>query len=379
MGHQAQLSDHRLTVGVAPNVDTLYSLAWLDLDAGDFYLETPDFGPRYYSFQICESDTRTAAVFGQRTEGAHAPAVHIRRAGGGERSAPGYTTVTCDSRYVMIVGRILVEPTVSDDTDLVRELQNQIILRGPACDSCTTEADSPDLVVLDRNAEIFDPTGFIKSLENVLKDMNLDDLPGDIRHAVELLGMHGTPVSLTEDETAAVSAGLRDGFNMIEHHVRSLGRVANGWAINDNGSEFGSDYLLRATVAHAQIFVNPSTEAIYPVCELDSEGEELDGRSNRYQLVFDRDNLPPADAFWSVTMYHKHGLLVDNALGRYAIGDRTTSIKHGGGSTVIRIQSSEPDEGPDNWLPAPPGPFRLMLRLYSPREGRWVPPAVTRL
>jgi len=101
-------------------------------------------------------------------------------------------------------------------------------------------------------------------------------------------------------------------------------------------------------------------------------------------IRFDRGELPPADAFWSITMYGADRYLVDNPIDRYAIGDRTAGLRRGrDGSLTIHVQRDRP-RGPAaaNWLPAPAGSFRLAMRIYEPRRaaltGRWAPPPVRR-
>ena len=134
-------------------------------------------------------------------------------------------------------------------------------------------------------------------------------------------------------------------------------------------------------MAKNQIYVVPADEAVYPVTRVDGNGDRLDGR-NRYRLVL--DSPPPADAFWSLTVYGTPGPLIANPLDRYAIGDRTPGLARGDdGAVTISLQHDEPAEGTSNWLPVPAGPFHLMMRLYWPQppvlEGRWMPPPVERV
>ena len=147
--------------------------------------------------------------------------------------------------------------------------------------------------------------------------------------------------------------------------------------MNLQGSRFGDNYLLRAAVAKNQIYVVPADEAVYPVARIDGNGRPPDGR-NRYRLVLDP---PPADAFWSLTVYGTPGPLVANPLNRYAIGDRTPGlVRDREGRCQSHLQHDEPDDGTANWLPVPAGPFHLMLRLYWPQpavlEGSWYPPSI---
>ncbi len=133
---------------------------------------------------------------------------------------------------------------------------------------------------------------------------------------------------------------------------------------------------------------NDKIEAYYPLARRDAGGEQLDG-AHAYRIRF--DTLPPAKAFWSVTMYDTSydgvaGYLVENQIGRYLINSTTTGLLTGDdGSLTIHIQHDEPDteEGRANWLPAPPGPFYLAMRLYWPEpealDGTWQPPPIVRI
>ena len=161
----------------------------------------------------------------------------------------------------------------------------------------------------------------------------------------------------------------------------------NGWLI---GSAFGNreffkgDWTLRAAAALAGIYGNNEVEALYPLLAADSDGNKPDCGRKRYTLTFAKGQLPPANAFWSVTMYDaKTRLLVDNPIDRYVLGDRDKLVSNADGSLDIYIQRDSP--GPDkesNWLPVSTGPFTLLMRLYSPKDdvlsGAWTPPPVNR-
>ncbi|HUD91641.1 DUF1214 domain-containing protein [Sphingobium sp.] len=138
---------------------------------------------------------------------------------------------------------------------------------------------------------------------------------------------------------------------------------------------------MRAAVAMDQIYVLDRNEALYPVAHLDARGRQLDGR-NSYSLCFTKQDLPPVDGFWSITLYYEKGFLAANSLNRYSIGDRTPGLAYGpDGSLRLLIQNGDPGvDKRSNWLPAPHEPFMLMMRLYRPEakatEARWRPPAV---
>jgi hypothetical protein len=145
---------------------------------------------------------------------------------------------------------------------------------------------------------------------------------------------------------------------------------------------YGNDYVRRAVVAMVGLGANPPEDAVYPLNVCDAEGQPLHG-DHDYRLHFAPHELPPVDAFWSVTMYDADGFPVPNPLERYALGDRDPLMRNGDGSLDLYLQQASP--GPDrqaNWLPAGSGLLGVTMRLYAPRaevfDGRWSPPPITR-
>ena len=163
-----------------------------------------------------------------------------------------------------------------------------------------------------------------------------------------------------------------------------LNPVVNGWSIGrSNMGVYGTNYLYRAVIAMVGLGANLAEDAVYPLLLHDSSGDEPVGDHN-YVLHFDADQLPPVDAFWSVTMYNAQGFPVPNPLDRYALGDRDSVRYNDDGSLDLYIGQESPDaELEPNWLPAPPGPLGVTMRLYGPRpeilDGRWDPPPLQRI
>jgi len=388
LGHQRQLSDPQLTVGVAPNVDTLYSLAWLDLEQVPFVLETPDFGDRYYAFQIGYADTECDLCPGMRTHGPQMPPLFIHGPTYRGAAPDGMLAVASRTRYLMIAGRILVQPEDPDDITEVRRLQEQVKLRTlprwEARDDGVNPVGAQRLLPSAGDARDPDLL-FLHQLGCVLGEGVVAPAERELVASFSQLGLRSggglDEEAISEVDRPRVVAGLRDGEALVDEKIGNLGRAANGWSVNLQGPRFGDDYLLRAAVAKNQIYVVPADEAVYPVARIDGNGHRLNGRS-RYRLVL--ESPPPAGAFWSLTAYGTPGPLVANRLNRYAIGDRTPGVvRDGDGALPIFLQHDEPDDGTANWLPVPLGPFHLMLRLYWPQpavlEGRWYPPPIERL
>jgi hypothetical protein len=157
-----------------------------------------------------------------------------------------------------------------------------------------------------------------------------------------------------------------------------------GWLLPaSNIGDYGTDYRFRAIIAVVGLGANTPDEAIYPTGITDSTGALFDG-ANAYRLTFAPGDEPPAKYFWSVTMYDSSAYLVPNPIDRYSIGPSHPPLaRKPDGSIVIAIQQTEPAEADVNWLPSPPGGFRLALRLYGPskaaRNGTWRPPGVVRV
>ena len=149
----------------------------------------------------------------------------------------------------------------------------------------------------------------------------------------------------------------------------------------DTMGVYGNYYLKRAIVTQLGLGANLPEDAVYPLNLGDSTGKPLDGASN-YVLHFDANQLPPVNAFWSVTLYDPAGFQVANELNRFAVSSWMPFVKNTDGSLDLYFQNASPGAGKEaNWLPAPKGPFNLTMRLYAPQSavltGRWAPPAVT--
>jgi len=162
-------------------------------------------------------------------------------------------------------------------------------------------------------------------------------------------------------------------------------RVANGWQMNtDTMGVYGNYYLKRAFVALVGLGANQPADASYPLNVADADGQPIRGE-HRYVLHFAAAELPPVDAFWSVTMYDADGFQVANTLNRFAIGDRDALQYNPDGSLDLYIQHESPGADKEsNWLPSPAqGALGVTMRLYAPRpealDGRWNPPAVQKV
>jgi hypothetical protein len=151
----------------------------------------------------------------------------------------------------------------------------------------------------------------------------------------------------------------------------------------DTMGVYGNYYLKRAIVAQLGLGANLPEDAIYPINLGDESGKPLDG-ANKYTIHFDKGATPPAGAFWSITLYDPEGFQVPNSLYRFAVSSWMPFAYNQDGSLDLYFQNESPGAAKEaNWLPAPKGPFNLLMRLYAPKSealtGKWNPPPVARV
>ncbi len=186
---------------------------------------------------------------------------------------------------------------------------------------------------------------------------------------------------------------MKEGDKKVDEKVAGLGKHINGWHVSSAFGDrafYNGDWLLRAAAARAGIYGNDAVEAMYPMTKTLADGTVLDGSKHNYTLTFAKDQFPPVNAFWSVTMYDaKNQLLVKNPINRYLINSPMMSgmKKDKDGSLTLYVQKDSPGKDKEaNWLPAPDGEIYLVMRLYWPKdtppsilpagEGTWQPPAL---
>ena len=181
----------------------------------------------------------------------------------------------------------------------------------------------------------------------------------------------------------AIEAAPEAAQKLMEWKTPTLARVANNWSMNtDTMGVYGNYYLKRAIVAQVGLGANLPEDAIYPLNLGDEGGRPLDG-ANKYSIHFDKDAMPPANAFWSITLYDPEGFQVGNSLNRFAVSSWMPFKYNADGSLDLYFQNENPGNGKDsNWLPAPKGPFNLTMRLYAPKlealTGKWNPPPIVK-
>jgi len=380
---------------VSPNVDTLYSSAWLDLRKEPIVLSVPDTGKRYYAMQILDAWTNVIASPGTRTTGNAKGAFAIigpRWQGELPTTVRGILAPT-DTLWV--IGRTY--SAGKSDYEAVHAIQQQYQLaplskwgksNGPQGDGVPAPAPIdrgiPPVVQVDK-------LGATAFFDRLARMMEANPPAGDddpILDRLALLGiLPGEPFDLGRLPASiadAVEAGVAAARARLHGTtMAALAKAVNGWRIQLDLGRYATNYEHRAQVALMALGANLAEDAVYPATDVDASGHPLTG-ANRYLLRFPPGTLPPAKAFWSVTLYGADHFLAANPLGRYALGDRDPMRADPDGTLEMYIQRDDP--GPErraNWLPAPAGAFNLIMRLYYPKpavlDGLWKPPPVVRV
>ncbi len=370
---------------VRPNFDTLYSSAWLDLTGGPVQIHVPDSGDRYYMLPMLDMWTDVFANPGKRTTGTHAQELVLTPPGYTGDVPAGPSVIHAPTPYVWLIGR--TQTNGPSDYEAVRAFQDGLTITelGPA-------AVAPDRVDVDTEAlRIVNEMSGIDFLAYAAEALTVNPVHPTDHDQVARLRLLGLvpgepfdPSRLTDADRAEVQAGVEDGLAALMAAPSRLGVPVGGWvSFTDTMGVYGNDYLKRAMVTMVGLGANPAEDAVYPLLLADADGAAVTGEHD-YVLHFDADRLPPASAFWSVTMYDAEGYQAANELDRFAIGDRDALEFDADGGLDIHIQHENP--GPDrvaNWLPAPLGPLGVTMRLYAPRpsvlDGSWTPPPLRRV
>jgi hypothetical protein len=387
--HDRRLSTPENRIVVSPNNDTPYSTATLDLRAEPLVLSVPDMGDRYYTFQLVDMATNNFAYIGTRATGNKAGKFALAGPDWGGTLPEGVELIRCPSFFVGVVGRTQLKGP--DDLKNVIAVQDQYSL--VPLSKLTGEKPRPVKPVdfPAYNEKSVTTLELFRMLSWELQYLTLcaeeTRLLGRFAAIGIAPGKAFDPAALDETTRKDMEAGLAAGLAKIRARADRIGRAVNGWDLAPTGVPyFGHDYLLRAAYAMKAIYVNSPEEAYYPAANVDANGDPLDGSKHRYAIRFQKGQLPPARYFWSLTMYRKSdGLLVENPIKRYSIGDRTAGLKHGeDGSLTVYLQPDSPGADKEsNWLPVPDEPFYLLMRIYGPSEsvlsGKWTPPPVERV
>lgn len=371
---QRRLAGPEARVIVAPNRDTLYSIAVLDLRSEPMVLSLPDVPDRYHTYQLLDAWTESFAYVGTRTTGGEAGRWAITTPGWDGDVPDGVEVIEAPTPQVFLLGRFLVEDE-ADVAGVIAISEHASLAPLSACTGTDAPPPPPPLgdapgapQALPTDASFFDELVAALEVNPPTTDADRAAFAGLARLGVEA---GGPPTGELDAEVrAALDAGAAEGDRRIDGQVRDHGRRSGGWIVNPEVGTYGDRLLLRANVARIGWGANVAEEALYPIARADAEGEPLDG-SRTYRIRFGPDGLPPVGAFWSLTAYDHEMYLAPHPSGRWHLGDHAPGFAPApDGSLEVVVAHHEPAalaEG-EMWLPVPEGRFVLMLRLYLPHD-----------
>ena len=388
-GRHLTTASHR--DGGSPNNDTLYSVSWVDLAKEPVIISVPDTGTRYFSVEIAGFDSDNFAYIGTRATGSKAASYALVGPDWKGKLPPGVKTLPhAPTSTIFVLARLLISGP--EELDTVHRLQDQITLAPLslwAKKGAKAEENRNAFAPFNPKA---DPMAEWKTINRALTEIPPPARDADFMKLFATIGIGpGQDVDAVDPATRrgllrALDAGKRIVTGAASNGV--TGTKHNGWRIfSDHFGHLGDDrhFLGRAGAQSlGGIVANNPEEAMYPALTHDENGERLNG-SRRYVLRFAKGNLPPVKAFWSLTAYGMDFNMIDNPINRYALGDRSKSMRFDpDGGLTLYVQSEAPGGDKDgNWLPSGPSDFLLVMRLYLPDQKalnkEWVPPAMLRV
>jgi hypothetical protein len=395
--NEARVFTPKDTAVVTPNSDTPYSFVGADLRAEPIVLCMPKIEKsRYYDVQLVDMYTFNYGYIGSRATGNDAGCYMVAGPDWKGDTPAGIKKVFHSETQFGLIG---YRTQLMGPKDLPNVVKIQSGYKVQTLSAFLHQPAPPAAPAIDFPPFTKDDMKlpFPKFLNFVLQFCPEVPEEKELRASFAEIGIApGKPfdiATLSEGQKAEEALGVKEGYDEIVKQKDNIGKNINGWLIGSllgDRAFFHGNWLLRAAGALAGIYGNSAEEAVYPLAKNDADGQPLDGSKHNYTVTFPAGQLPPVNAFWSVTMYDgKTQLLIENPINRYLINSpMLPGMKKGAdGSLTIYIQKDAPsEENKANWLPAPNGPIYMVMRLYWPKEtppsvlppgeGTWKPPVI---
>jgi len=395
--NEARVFTYKDTSIVTPNSDTPYSFLWMDLRAEPIVLSVPAVEKgRYYAVQLEDGNTYNYGYIGSRATGTEAGDYMVVGPDWNGATPPGIKKVFRSTTQFSVAG-YRTQLFGADDMPNVEKVQAgykaqplSVYLKQPV----TVASAAIDFPKVDKELV---KKNFFEYLDFSLQFAPATPEEKEIRAKLARIGVGPGKTFDFKDlpltHKIEIGLGMKDGEEKVDKYLAGGFKDINGWKV---GSMFGDqtffsgDWLKRAAGAKGGIYGNDAAEAVYPMTKTLADGDVLDGSKHKYEITFPAGQLPPVNAFWSVTMYDgKTQLLIENPINRYLINSPMLPgmKKNADGSLTLYIQNKSPGaDRESNWLPAPNGDIYLVMRLYWPKteapsilppgNGTWKPPAI---
>jgi len=376
---------------VRPNFDTLYSLAWVDVSKEPVILNVPKVEDRFFMLPMLDMYTDVFAVAGTYADGKNAVKYALCAPSWKGTLPKGVKRLNVPTTLFWILGR--TQTNGPKDYAYIHKIQDQFTVtplsyyvagkkytpkfkKDPSVDDVTPPLEQ----VEDMDAKTF--FTYAMKLMKKYPPHATDMVMVTRMKRIGLDPEHFNYDALPANVKKALLPTPKEGHKKMRAYLPRLGENAHGWQmITKSIGVYGNDYLQRATINLIGLGANPYEQAIYPLNITDKNGKIPVG-GKKYIMHFPKEQLPPVEAFWSITMYDEDGFQVPNKLNRFAIGDRDELKYNKDGSLTIYMQPNSPGkEKESNWLPSPKsGKLGITMRLYAPKQsvldGDWQPPYI---
>ena len=397
--NDAHVATYKDTAVVTPNSDTPYSILWLDLRAEPIVISVPAIEKtRYYSVQLIDGNAYNYGYIGSRATGSEAGNYLVVGPDWKGETPAGIKQVFQSTTPFALT---LFRTQLFNAEDMPNVVKVQEGYKSQPLSAFLNQPAPPAAAKIDflpaTTAGI--KTNFYEYLDAALQFVPITEDTKALHTRLASIGIGPGKTfefkDLSPEHKAAVLLAMKEGDDKVNAFLAGGMKNINGWKI---GAMFGDrdlykgDWLKRAAAAKGGIYGNDAVEAMYPITRTDTTGETLDGSKYNYTLTFAAGQLPPVNAFWSVTMYDgKTQLLIENPINRYLINaPMLPSMKtNADGSLTVYIQKDNPGADKEsNWLPAPNDEIYLVMRLYWPKteapsilpagSGSWNPPGIVK-
>jgi hypothetical protein len=395
LNHLGMLSNYIVPeerIVACPNQDVVYGAGALALDQSPTVIQVPDFGDRFWVYQIVDLRTDSFADVGKMY--GTTPGFYLLVGPNWSGEVPkGITKVfRASTNTGYVVPRVFQDDT-PEDNKLVQSVTQQVMMY--PLSEFDGKMKSRDWLQLPKTQS---SSGGDEEVKWVVPEKFFDVLPLALADAAPLPGEEASyaevqaVLAAAQKDPMIKAAMVKAAVDAENELVKPLFEFRNwglqlpyNWSTQKNGAAFGADHFTRTAVAKSNIFVNKPNETKYFYQDLDGSGQRLNG-SNRYTVTFAKDQTPPVRGFWSLTLYNQYHFFVPNDIMRYSLGTKNKTLKYNSdGSLTIYVQADPPPEAQQsNWLPAPKGAdFSLFMRSYWPKveitDGSWAPPAAQRV
>jgi hypothetical protein len=376
------------TFVTCPNQDVVYGLGFFSLDEEPVIVQVPDFADRFWVYALYDARTEQFAEIGKPYGSKPGFYLLVGPNWKGEKPAGVNAVVHCSTELANCIPRVFQDDT-PEDKKAIQSFINQIVAypltqfdgkmktidwsKSPSIPGPKSTGEETHWVVQEK---FFDQ--FPEVLANVPPLPGEEALYSNFKALMEAAAKDPAIKKLLGETAVETEKEVIKPFFQWKHNGRAAG---NGWNRSANNAKAGFDYFNRTGTAKSNMFDNKPNETQYFYTDTDSNGAQLEG-SNTYEVTFAKDEEPPVNGFWSLTLYNEKHLFHANDLKRFSLGTKNKTLKRNAdGSLTLYAGAKSPGKDKEsNWLPAPEGPFSLYIRAYWGKEpildGSWKPPVV---